>query len=174
MKFAFIDNGILRDVVETHPTMLFQPAYAALFVEVPSNAETGWTFDGEVYAPPVQPNQTVAELQSKVRAIRDQKTQSGGYAVGQYWFHSDTFSRTQQIGLVMMGAGIPPGLLWKTMSGEFVEMTQSLAASVFAAAAAQDAALFAHAEVLQQAIESAENPETVDIDAGWPLTFGGV
>lgn len=126
----------------------------------------------EVPAEPQVP--PVASLQAQVRAIRDRKIQQGGYKVGTDWFHSDTLSRTQQLGLVMMGAGIPPGLMWKTMSGAFVEMAQSLAGQIFSAAAAQDTLIFAHSESLQQQIAAAEDPMSVDINAGWPETYGGI
>ena len=77
---------------------------------------------------------------------------------------------TQQIGLVMMGASIPPGLLWKTMDGTFVEMTQALAASVFAAAAAQDQATFTAAEVAKAAMTA--SPTAFDLSAvAWPAIF---
>ena len=45
-----------------------------------------------------------------------------------------------------MGSSIPSGLKWKTMGGALVDMTPALAAQVFQAAAAQDAAHFAVAE----------------------------
>ena len=109
-----------------------------------------------------------------IKVIRDRKTQQGGYKVGSDWFHSDTFSRTQQIGLTIMGAAMPAGLQWKTMGGTFVDMTPTLAQQIFAAAGAQDAALFAHAEALKAQAEAAQDPGLVDITVGWPETFGGV
>jgi hypothetical protein len=115
-----------------------------------------------------------AMLWDQIKALRDRKTQLGGYQVGAHWFHSDTFSRTQQMALVMMGAGMPAGLQWKTMGGEFVEMTPALAQQVFAAAAARDAALFAHAEVLRGQVDAADDPLSVDLSAGWPESYGGV
>lgn len=110
----------------------------------------------------------------EIKALRDRKTQQGGYKVGSNWFHSDTFSRTQQIGLTIMGTSMPVGLQWKTMGGAFVGMTPTLAQQVFAAAGAQDAALFTHAEVLKAQVDASADPATVDITAGWPETFGGV
>lgn len=101
-----------------------------------------------------------------IKSVRDNKLQTGGYLVGTKWFHSDTFSRTQQTALVVMGAGIPVGLQWKTMDGTFVTMTQTLAADIFAAGAASDTALFAHAEALKA------DPDA-DIYAGWPAVFEG-
>lgn len=112
-------------------------------------------------------------LWEQVKAERDARAQAGGYLAAGKWFHSDTFSRTQQIGLTMMGASIPAGLMWKTMDGSFIEMTQALAGQVFAAAAASDAALFAYAESLRALINAAEDPQTINIRSGWPPMYGG-
>lgn len=109
-----------------------------------------------------------------IKRIRDQKTQQGGYQVGNNWFHSDTFSRTQQIGLTIMGANMPAGIMWKTMGGEFVEMSPTLAQQIFTAAGAQDTALFTHAEQLKVQMEAAENPLTFNINTGWPATYNNV
>lgn len=110
----------------------------------------------------------------EIKGIRDRKTQNGGYKVGTDWFHSDTFSRTQQIGLTMYGASMPANLTWKTMAGTFVPMTPTLAQQIFVSAGQQDAALFAYAESLRAQVEAAQNPATVDIEAGWPETFNGI
>lgn len=114
-----------------------------------------------------------ADLWEQIKAERDRRAQEGGYQAAGKWFHSDTFSRTQQIGLTMMGASIPAGLMWKTMDGSFIEMTQALAGQVFAAAAASDAALFAYAESLRALINAAEDPQTINIRSGWPPMYGG-
>ena len=114
-----------------------------------------------------------AVIWEAIKALRDRKTQAGGYTVLGKWYHSDLFSRTQQIGLVLMGAGVPVGLQWKTMDGSFVTMTQVLAAQVFAAAAANDQALFARAEALRTEVFAASDPATVNINAGWPASFQG-
>jgi hypothetical protein len=115
--------------------------------------------------------QAKAQKWEAIKAIRDRKTQEGGYLAEGNWFHSDVFSRVQQLGLVMMGNGVPPGLQWKTMSGDKVPMTPQKAGKVFAAAAAQDAAMFAHAETLKAQVDASDNPATVDINVGWPATY---
>lgn len=129
-----------------------------------------------VYDAHVAPSDAAAARSAvweRIKAARDRRTQAGGYKVGTKWFHSDTFSRTQQIGLVMLGASIPPGLQWKTMDGSFVEMTPTLAQQVFAAAAAQDTATFAAGEAHKAAMEAAADPAAYDFSAGWPAVFGG-
>ncbi len=135
----------------------------------------GWSYaGGDVVAPSVDLGALHDAQWEAIKVERDRRTQVGGYTVTvsgtPKWFHSDTFSRTQQIGLVMMGASIPPGLLWKTMDGTFVEMTQALAASVFAAAAAQDQATFAAAEAAKAAMTA--SPAAFDLSAvAWPAIF---
>lgn len=111
-----------------------------------------------------------ADLWARIKEIRDTKIQNGGYQAAGKWFHSDTFSRTQQMALVMMGASVP-SVRWKTMDGSFVTMTQALAGAIFQAAAAHDAAIFAHAEALRAQVDAATDPFSVDINAGWPATF---
>lgn len=107
-----------------------------------------------------------------IKAERDRRSLTGGYQAGGKWFHSDLFSRSQQMGLVMLGANIPPGLLWKTMDGSFVEMTPTLAQQVFAAAAQSDATLFAVAEAKRAAMAGSQTPWDYDVLAGWPVAFG--
>jgi len=107
-----------------------------------------------------------------IKAERDRRTDNGGYKVGDKWFHSDQKSRSQQLGLVLLGANIPAGLQWKTMDGSFITMTQQLAGQVLAAAAASDQAIFAAAEAHRQAMEASADPAAYDFSTGWPKVFG--
>ena len=103
---------------------------------------------------------------ARIKAIRDDKMNNGGYPVGGLWFHSDLISRTQQLGLLQLGANIPDDLRWKTMDGTFTLMTQGLIQQVLASAATQDTAIFEHAERLIA-------DESLDISQGWPATYRG-
>ena len=103
---------------------------------------------------------------------RWRRTSTGGYKVGSSWFHSDDTSRIQQLGLVMMGAGMPAGIMWKTMSGSFVLMTPTLAGQIFQSAAASDLTLFAVAESKKVAMMALTNPLSYDPLAGWPKIYG--
>ena len=105
-------------------------------------------------------------------ALVDRRAQTGGYKVAGKWLHSDQFSRSQQLGLVLLGASIPAGLQWKTMDGSFVTLTQALAGQILAAGAASDAAIFAHAEQLIAQARAAPDPSTIDPLAGWPKIYG--
>lgn len=107
---------------------------------------------------------------AQIKAERDRR-KFEGVTVGPHRFHSDPDSRTQQLGLVILGASIPPGLQWKTLGGSFVTMTQTLAGQIFGATAARDTAMFANAEshiAAVQALETAEAVMAHDISTGWP------
>lgn len=107
-----------------------------------------------------------------IRNERDRRIQTGGYKIGDKWYHSDTFSRTQQMGLVMLGANMPASLMWKTLGGSFVQMTPTLAQQIFAAAAMSDQMIFKAAEVHKAAMESLSNPATYDYLKNWPKAYG--
>lgn len=113
-----------------------------------------------------------AAVWERIKAAREVRRQSG-VLVGAHWFHSNDTSRIQQIGLVMMGASIPPGLLWRTMDNGEVPMTQALAGAIFQAVAASDAAHFEAAKVHRATMEAAPDPDAYDITAGWPAIYEG-
>lgn len=133
-----------------------------------------WKNGRVVVIPPVgpSPSDIRANRWNAIKAERDRRIQQGGYKVGGKWFHSDTFSRTQQMGLVMMGAGIPANTPWKTMDGSTVTMTQTLAGQIFATAAGSDIAIFAAAEAHRVAMEASVDPASYDFSTGWPKAFG--
>lgn len=104
-----------------------------------------------------------------IKRERD-RIKCGGVEVDGHWFHTDDSSRIQQIGLVIMGAGVP-AVQWKTMSGAFVPMTQALASAIFAAVATLDQEAFANAEAHRVAMEAAADPASYDFSTGWPASY---
>ena len=109
-----------------------------------------------------------------IKAERDRRKYLGVKVVG-HWFHSDDPSRIQQLALVMMGAGIPPGLQWKTFTltppPVFVTMTQTLAQQIFQATALSDQSIFSVAESHRIAMEASDRPDLYDFNSGWPATI---
>lgn len=76
MKYAFNNNGILQDVIETNPSIIFPEFYAAQFVEVPDDAQNGDLWDGETLTrppvkPPEQPKVTVVTMRQARLALLD-------------------------------------------------------------------------------------------------------
>lgn len=108
---------------------------------------------------------------SEIQAERDRRSQLGGYKVGANWYHSDQPSRTQQIALVILGANLPSNIMWKTMSGSFVQMTPTLASQIFQTAVGSDQAIFGRAEQHRASMMQSSDPESYDFSGGWPLTY---
>lgn len=139
---------------------------AALLAAVPAAVVVAETID-----------QAQARQTLRIMARRDLLTSSGGYRVNvsgvDKWFHSDLISRSQQLGLVLLGANISAGLQWKTMDKSFVTMTQTLATQIFAAAVASDTAIFAAAETIKTGMLNSADPANYDITTGWPVTYLG-
>ena len=150
----------------------------------PPPATTGtqiaqWSVDGWAvlperpapYAPPLADRQTAAW--ERIKEERDRR-KSLGVKVGEHWYHSDADSRIQQISLFVMGASVPP-VQWKTLTLSpqpvFVTMTQAIAAGIFQATAASDAAVFGAAEAHRAAMEASATPETYDFSSGWPASI---
>lgn len=117
-----------------------------------------------------------AELQETmwtlIKQERDRRKSDGGYKVGTYWYHSDDTSRIQQLALVMLGAGMPNNIMWKTMSGDFILMTPALAGQVFQAAMVSDMTVFTVAEQKKQAMMALADPRTHNHLSGWPPIYG--
>lgn len=115
-----------------------------------------------------------AEAWERIKAERDRRKVLGVFASG-HWFHSDADSRIQQLSLFVMGAAVP-AIQWKTLTASgapvFVTMTQGLAAAIFQATAASDAAVFGAAEAHRVAMEASDSPEAYDFSGGWPDAFG--
>lgn len=107
----------------------------------------------------------------KIKTERDSRIQSGGYKVGIKWFDSNTFSRTQQIGMMLMGANLPTNIMWKTMDKSFILMTPTLAQQIFGAAAMSDTNIFTAAESHKSAMEAMEDPSQYGFLSGWPVSF---
>lgn len=120
---------------------------------------------------------TLADQQTtmweRIKGKRD-SIKHGGVKVAvdtvDYWFHSDDASRIQQLGLVMMGANVP-AVQWKTMSGAFVTMTQTLANAIFNAVASLDQNAFSNAEQHRTAMMASSTPSTYDYSTGWPQVY---
>ena len=137
--------------------------------------------DGELQAKPAPDPAVVLAQQrdqvwERIKAYRERLSDTGGYEVTvggvTKWFHSDLKSKTQQIALVVAGAGVP-AVPWKTMDGTFVTMSQAWAVAIFAAASAQEAAIFATAEAHRGAVMASAEPLAYDWTGGWPAVYGG-
>lgn len=122
--------------------------------------------------PPPPPVERVRESKwQEIKRERDRRKE-GGVKVDTKWFHSDTFSRTQWLGSVLMGANLP-ATMWKTMDNTYVPLTPTLASQVFVALATTDITLHTVAEQKRAAMMALDDPTNYDTMAGWPETYTG-
>jgi hypothetical protein len=184
---ALPENGSLPVPVPGHPRATDEagavlPQPLALGPDVLGPAEEG------VEPEPLEPGEPLVVMvqpvaRPSVEALRGQvweqikakreALKSGGIKVGEHWFHSDADSRIQQLGLVIMGANMPPGLQWKTIDNGLVPMSPALAGQIFTATAQHDALVFGVAEMHRAALWSAADPLGYDWSAGWPAETPG-
>ena len=172
MKYAYIQDNTVTQVLRVPPTNIYPPEFAAQFMPCADDVDAGWVLSGETLIPP--PEAPLLERQAaaweRIKQERDRR-KSLGVKVGQHWYHSDADSRIQQISLFVMGASVPP-IQWKTLTTSpppvFVTMTPALAAGIFQGTAASDAAVFAAAEAHRVAMEASSTPESYDFSVGWP------
>jgi Domain of unknown function (DUF4376) len=159
------------DVISSHyPGLQVQSAgdgddYTALVATSPSVVPDKAALDALIAA------DTINRVWEAIKDARDNHTQNGGSRVGNNWFHSDQSSRTQQIALVLLGAGLPPGIMWKTMASTFVVMTPTLAQQIFGAAVQLDQAVFTAAETHHARMAASSTPWSYDFSKGWPLMY---
>ena len=163
-KFANLEHTAVTNL-ETGVTNItrFSPGWEQYVV---------WLGAGGVTEPFMTEKEARDSVWEKIKAERD-KRKNGGFKVGDKWFHSDTESRIQQIGLMMAGAAVP-AIPWKTMDGSFQTMSQALAGQIFQAAFALDSALFQKAEEHKVLMEGSPDPLNYDYSTGWPENFFGL
>lgn len=67
MKFAYLENNVVIEVVGNDPFQLFQYAYAEKFIECPDHVEHFWRFDGENWLEPLPKVKTQEQLALEVQ-----------------------------------------------------------------------------------------------------------
>lgn len=167
MKYAYNDNGTLRDVVSLHPSKVFIPGYAELFIEVPDDAENGWTWHGTAWGPKtVSFTELKADKLAKVQAEKV-KARDGGFMVAGTLFDSDISARTSYTELGLRLSQNPSfETQWKASPGQWVLMDAALYSQVVIAGEAHIAAVFAWQAAKEQEIgacETVEELEAVDV-----------
>lgn len=140
--------------------------------------------DGSFSTEPRPVDQVMAPVWDQIKARRD-NVKAGGVLVAGKWFHTDSDSRTQHLGLkdeardvLAAGGSMDSQLIidgapvaWKTMDGTFIPVTAQLAFDIVAAAKVLDKRAFATAETHRAALAAVENPFEYDFSTGWPASY---
>ena len=171
LKYANTEQTSLKVTTDSGEYSAPWPCYTWHSQEIQEAIDAGMVIEDHLSLAEIK-----AQKESEIKAERDRRT-VGGYFITsvQKWLHSDQFSRSQQLGLISLGANIPAGLQWKTMNGSFVTMTPALAQEILVTGAMSDQAIFAKAQVKiaeVEALKSATEVLEYSVNSGWPLIFG--
>lgn len=119
-------------------------------------------------------NRAKANKITVIKAERDRRKFNGVYVDSvAKWFHTDTYSRTQWIGMSMLGSSVP-AIAWTTMDGTNTTITPLLVQTVFKNTMQLDSSLFNHARELADVVAACttvRDVDSVDVFAGWANTF---
>lgn len=154
---------------------------------VPTLQGDKWVLDWQILTKTSQQlDQELQDIWDRIKSIRDQKIQMGGFPALGRWFHSDGISRSQQLALLMdsimmqlegrdlslpMLDPVGQPLRWKTMDGTFVIMTGNVIRAIYSGAKHQEGLLHRHGEILWYQVKNAPNPHAVDVTLGWPTVY---
>lgn len=188
---VFLGSGVARESpLETG--VYFVPANATTDAPPPCQAGEQPVYINGVWEvqpilqstpePEPEPKNAKEEVWELIKAERDRITQSGGYPLDGYWFHSDAYSLSQQQGLILAamqvqaaGGDMNAPLMatpWYAMGSVPVEMTASLALRLLPAAMEQQVAIFEAAKAHKVAMEGSADPAAYDYTKNWPKVFG--
>ena len=144
MKYAFNDNGVLCDVVMTHPSMVFNPAYAAQFIEVPDEVDNGWLYDGAAFTAPVEPTPTPEQLREAAKAARAAAveaitvtTQAGNTFDG-----DETSQARMSRAILVLSTGAATSVPWVLADNTVIQATAAELTEAMALAGAEQARLW--------------------------------
>lgn len=106
----------------------------------------------------------------EIEEIREYKYGNGVFVDG-HWWQTSIMAKIRYMGAASLGFAFP-GVGWKTMNGDVVGLTGSLASKIMIAVANQDGLIFKVAQDHKRDMEASEDPCEYDINIGWPETFG--
>lgn len=167
MRAAILnENNIVINIVEVEQLIDLPGA-----IDASGECNIGDYWDGSTFSPSTEYiNNIKIKMWENIKNYRDFKKEDGVF-VSNKWFHTDTYSRTQQLGLILLGTNIPVGLQWKTMDGSFITMDQTLINQIFSSIASSDINIFTVAETHRSNMLASSNPQNYDFSANWPTTY---
>lgn len=122
--------------------------------------------------PPNTLPRTRMSVWERAKRERDRRYTSGMFVLTR-WFQTDDAARLRVMLMVARGASLPANTRWRTIDGSFINMTPTRASNLLEAMLDYEQQVFERAESLRDEIAASAIPLTIDILAGWPVTFEG-
>lgn len=125
MKYAYITDGIVSEVVQSNPRQLFGASYASKFIEVPDEVQQGWIESAGIYSAPPVPEPTPEQLREAAKAAREiavanikVTTQAGNI------FDGDEVSQGRMSrAIIALSTGLAPSVNWALADNSVIQAT---------------------------------------------------
>ena len=98
MRYVYIKNGIVEDIVSSDPHMVFSEGYASQFIEVDEVVERGWRYENGVFSEPTIPQvdpieQAIAHFEKLTTSYIQNKVDEYNKANGLAFKDIDSFTK---------------------------------------------------------------------------------
>lgn len=125
MKYAYITDAIVREVIQSSPFQLFSAAYASKFIEVPDEVQQGWIESDGTYSTPPIPEPTPEQLREAAKAAREiavanikVTTQAGNTFDG-----DETSQGRMSRAIIALSTGLAPSVNWVLADNSVIQAT---------------------------------------------------
>ena len=144
MKYAFNDNGILRDVVMANPRMIFDAGYASMFIEVPDEAQAGWLWNGTTLSAPPVPEKTPEQLREEAKAARATAVENIKVttAAGHTFDGDETSQARMSRAVLVLSTGAAASVPWVLADNTVIQASAAELTEALALAGAEQARLW--------------------------------
>ena len=142
MTKAFAQNGIVTDISRVDPYTIFQPDYAAQFVDAPDDVQPGWLYDGATFTAPPVPEKTPEQLREEAKAARSVAVENIKVttAAGNTFDGDETSQTRMSRAILVLSTGAAASVPWvladnTVIQADIAELTEALALAGAAQAA---------------------------------------
>lgn len=144
MTKAIAQNGIVTDIARVDPFTIFQPAYAAQFIDAPDDVAPGWLYDGTTFTAPVVPPKTPEQLREASKAARAAAVENIKVttAAGNTFDGDEASQARMSRAILVLSTGAAAGVPWVLADNTVIQATAAELTEALALAGAAQAALW--------------------------------
>ncbi len=168
MRYVIVENSTVTNAIEAEQE--FADSIGAVQSDT---AQTGWTWDGETFAPPTPDLEALRAAKLSALAERRWQAETGGVMVNGAPIRTDATSQAKIAGADLLFERDPTltEVDWEAQPGVWVTVDRPTMTAIGIAVGRHVQACFSNAKGLSQAILAAEDAaalDAIDIEDGWP------
>lgn len=144
MTKAIAQNGIVTDIARVDPFTIFQPAYAAQFIDAPDDVAPGWLYDGTTFTAPPVPEKTPEQLREAAKAARAAAVEAITVttAAGNTFDGDETSQARMSRAILVLSTGAAASVPWVLANNIVIQATAAELTEALALAGAEQAQLW--------------------------------